>query len=244
MIFLFSSVRWKLLYVMFGIKTKAIQIIERFKNRKLTNDSLIRKLMIYFKADEWGHQANIDTADLGYGWIHYGLIRFLKPKRILCIGSGYGYVPGLLAQACHDNGSGHIDFVDAGYGVNYRRSYTWIGFWKTLEGQLIFTNFGLKKWITLYALTTKVFFQKYPHLRYDYIYIDGDHLYEGVKFDYMHSWAQLRKDGLLVLHDVSIVEEQTEGVYGVNRLWKEITKKNKGIIFEHPVSGLGIIQKI
>jgi len=229
---------------MFGIKTLIREVVTRRKHR-LTNDTLIRGLMNHFKADECGHRADIDFADLGYGWIHYGLVRCQKPNRILAIGSGYGYIPSLLAQACHDNGIGHVDFVDAGYGLELRHAGAWVGFWKTIEGQSIFQTFemgSLKKRITLYNMRTEEFFKKYDNLVYDYIYIDGDHLYKGIKFDVDHALPLLSKGGFLVLHDISILEKQAEGKYGVERVWKEIAKKNY-LEFNHPVSGLGILQK-
>jgi len=36
---------------------------------------------------------------------------------------------------------------------------------------------------------------------FDYIYIDGDHSYEGVKLDLELCWPLLEKGGILVLHD-------------------------------------------
>lgn len=229
---------------MFGIKTS---IKRYFYNKfnpysKLVDEAKIRQLMSHFHADEYGHQANIDTADMGYGWVHYGLIRQYKPKRILCVGSGYGYIPGVLAQACHDNGVGHVDFVDAGYGSAHRNNWTWVGYWKTIEGKLSFKNFGLGNWITLYVLTTKEFARKYPTLVYDYIYIDGGHLYKEVHFDYKTFWPKLRPGGFMSFHDVGIKETQAEGEYGVWKLWKDISYAHS-IIFDHPATGLGIIQK-
>jgi len=230
---------------MFGIKTFCIDLLDRNWRHRLTNDKLIRELMTHFKADERGHQANIDTADMGYGWLHYGLIRHLKPHRILVVGSGYGYIPAVLAQACHDNGYGHVDFVDAGYGHHYRRSYTWVGFWKTIEGQSIFRSFemsSLSTFVTQFLMRTSEFFKKHNNLEYDYIYIDGDHVYKGVKFDVDHSLPLLKQGGFLALHDISIIDPMPEGSYGVNKVWNELVKKNY-LVFHHPISGLGIFQK-
>lgn len=228
---------------MFGIKTalKKLFCLEE-NSRLLVNTNRIRYLMEYFKTHEAGHRANIDTSDMGYGWIHYGFIRLIKPQRVLCVGSGYGYIPAVLAQACHDNGFGHVDFVDAGYGFSHRHNWTWTGYWKTLEGQASFKSFGLGNYITIYLMKTQTFVKKYPSLMYDYIYIDGDHLYGGVSFDYKHLWPRLRTNGFMAFHDVSIKEKQPEGKYGVWKLWKEISGKHS-ITLDHPASGLGIIQK-
>lgn len=224
------------------IKNFITRLLLPVNKRKVANELYIRELMQYFHADEGGHRANIESADLGYGWVHYALIRNLKPTRVLCVGSGFGYVPAILAQACAENHHGHVDFVDAGYGISHRHNFTWVGFWKTLEGQLSFKNFGLGKHINLYLMKTSEFVKKYPELRYQYIYIDGDHLYKGVRYDYDHLWPLLETGGIMAFHDITVKEAQPEGKYGVWRLWNEI-QNGHTIAFPHPKSGLGIIQK-
>ncbi|MBU1033325.1 class I SAM-dependent methyltransferase [Patescibacteria group bacterium] len=234
---------------MFGIKTKILKYLEfshQEKNKKLSNDLRITELMNFFKADEFGHESNIKNADLGYGWIHYGLLRQIKAKKILCVGSRYGYVPAILAQACHDNGFGKVDFVDAGFGDEIEKkgknSWTGKGFWRTKEGKNHFKNFGLENNIQLFVTTTQKFAKKYKSMGYDYIYIDGDHSYEGIKTDFKLFWPMLHEGGLMLLHDISIKETMPEGKYGVWKLWKEKAGENK-IEISYLGSGLGIIQK-
>lgn len=230
---------------MFGIKTK---IIEKYKSSavlrargKLSNDISIESLMKFFVADTFGHRANVEKGDLGYGWIHYGFVRTIKPKKILCVGSRYGYIPAVLAQACRDNGIGHVDFVDAGFGSDDKNHWTGVGYWKTPKGKKSFETYGLKKWITLHVTITEKFAKSHKD-NYDYIYIDGDHSYNGVLRDYKLFWPRLKKDGFMGFHDVSVKGKLPEGEYGVHKLWNSIAKKNS-IIFPFSGSGLGIIQK-
>ena len=162
------------------------------------------------------------------------------------MGSRFGYIPAVLAQACHDNGFGKVDFVDAGFGnpdgQETDNSWTGQGYWKTEKGLNCFDNFGLGKNIQLFITTTQNFAKKYKNKAYDYIYIDGDHSYEGVRRDFDLFWPMLRKEGLMVFHDISIKEKLPEGDYGVWKLWKEEKKKNS-IEFNYLGSGLGILQK-
>jgi len=230
----------------FGVKTKIIQstrsaLIKLVKG-KLSNDITIKHLMEYFGADEYGHQAKIEEADLGYGWIHYSFVRVTKPKNVLCIGSRHGFIAAVLAQACKDNGIGYVDFVDPGYGSEDRNHWTGEGYWKTKEGRECFKNFGLEKWINLHIMTTSEFAKK-TKSRYDYIYIDGDHSYKGVSLDYKLLWPRLENYGFMAFHDVSITDPKPEGQYGIHKLWEKIGKKNAFVLpFEG--SGLGVIQKI
>lgn len=212
-------------------------------SQKLTHDANIKQLMLAFQADEYGHQANTGQADLGYGFVHYGLIRQMKPQTVLCIGSRYGFIPAVLAQACKDNGFGSVYFVDAGLDDSSDHAYTGEGFWRTQQGMKVFEEQKLGKYITTFVTTTKEFARLYPDLTFDYIYVDGDHSYKGALFDYKTFWPKLRPTGLMVFHDVSIKEKLAEGAYGVHQVIKKIQEKNAIIILPFLGSGLGIIQK-
>lgn len=231
---------------MFGIKTKIawkLRSLLVFLTRgKLISDVAIRHLMEYFVADEKGHRANSKKADLGYGWIHYGMIRAIKPKRVLCIGSRHGYVPAILAQACKDNGIGFVDFVDPGYGPENKNHWTGEGYWKTQKGKDCFKKFRLEKWIKLYLMTTEDFVKKSKE-KYNYIYIDGDHSYKGVSLDHKLLWPHLVNFGFMAFHDVSITKQTSEGIYGVHKLWKQIGSK-QSFVLPFKQSGLGVVQKI
>jgi len=231
---------------MFGVKIRGAwvlrDLLSRLTRGKLSLDMTIKHLMEYFGTDEYGHQANLKKADIGYGWIHYGIVRAIKPKRVLCIGSRYGYIPAVLAQACKDSGTGFVDFVDPGYDPKDKNHWTGVGYWKTEKGKECFSNFGLGEWIALYVMTTSEFVKK-SKKKYGYIYIDGDHSYKGVSLDYKLLWPRLMDFGFMVFHDVSITDQMPEGIYGVHKLWKKIANK-QAFILPFKGSGLGAIQKV
>lgn len=228
---------------MFGIKT-ALQNYYRYKKpNKISNDWHILQLMQHFQADEASHQGNTAQADLGYGWLHYGLIRQQKPKNLLCVGSRYGFIPAVMAQACKDNKIGKVDFVDAGYGEDDENHWTGKAYWRTDAGLNCFKDFGLGSHIKIFVQTTAAFAKKYKSKKYDYIYIDGDHSYQGVKFDFKSFWPKLSKGGYLLMHDVSVKGHLPEGEYGVHKLFEEISQTNPHLKIDHDFSGLGILQK-
>lgn len=222
---------------------KILKLLIDLKNKDFLNGKYITDLMIKFRADEYGHRANLERADLGYGWVHYGLLRSIKPHHVLCVGSRHGYIPAVLAQACKDNGFGHVDFVDAGFGGDDDNHWTGEGYWKTPEGQAAFYDFNLHNFITLHVMTTNEFEKKArKRIKYDYIYIDGDHSYEGALRDYQLFWPMLRSGGFMSFHDISIKGHRPEGEYGVWKVWKKIARKN-AFSFEYLGSGLGVVQK-
>jgi predicted O-methyltransferase YrrM len=207
----------------------------------LINTPVSRQLIEYFD----GYQKqNTDPSrgGLGFGLIHYSLIRNSKPKRILCIGSRKGFVPAICALACQDNQYGTVDFVDAGYDSD-NKDHFWggMGLWKRIDQRKYFSIFSIHKHIHLYVMTTEEFISKYKW-NYQYIYIDGDHSYQGAKKDYLFTWKRLETGGFMVFHDITPKFTQDHQQYGVWKLWKELSNKHT-ISFPLKGNGLGIIQK-
>jgi predicted O-methyltransferase YrrM len=56
----------------------------------------------------------------------------------------------------------------------------------------------------------------------DFLFIDGDHTYEGVKEDFEMYSQLVRKGGVVAFHD--IVEHPTETGCEVNKFWKEVKR--------------------
>jgi len=219
------------------------EILHSTFKQSLIKRHISRLLISNFNGDR-GHNINTSQYFLGFGLLHYGIIRNIKPNNILCIGSRKGFIPAILALACKDNAKGHVDFVDAGYDRDNINHWSGIGWWKKVDPNKHFSYLELNTWITTYVMTTKKFAKEYPNRIYEYIYIDGDHSYEGVKLDYSLFWPKLTKYGFMVFHDVYVQYTKNLGHFGVWKLWRELKNNNK-IIFPFPKdSGLGFIQKI
>ena len=74
----------------------------------------------------------------------------------------------------------------------------------------------------------------------DFLFVDGDHTYDGVKTDFEMYGKLVRKDGIIALHD--IVPGPPENVGGVPKFWNEI-KHNFGyveLVKNRNQSGCGI----
>lgn len=195
-----------------------------------------------------GHNLNEGRGELGYALFHYAMISNLRPKRVLCVGSGKGFIPAICALACKDNNQGHVDFVDAGYDETNPNNWGGTGFWKSVDPKKHFSYLGLSEWITTHV-TTSENFAKGSHHRWQYIYIDADHSYEGVKKDYQLFWPRFEKGGFMTFHDV-LLRHHTDpksNHFGVWRFWKELAYRGKITLpFTHSSilpSGLGILQK-
>lgn len=248
-----DSVKWFGLRKLYWIvKHWAVEVVEVLIDRgflypayqqSLVKRSVSRKLVDFYNGDD-GHQTNRTQFFLGFGLIHYAFVRNLRPVNILVIGSRKGFIPATIALACKDNGRGHVDFVDAGFDQDQpARNWSGIGFWKKEDPARHFAKIGIGDHITTHVMQSEEFSAKFPKKRYQYIYIDGDHSYEGVKSDWQLFWPKLDRAGFMVFHDVVATGSMGMGKFGVEKLWKQISKKH-AIIFPFPKSsGLGIVQK-
>lgn len=218
-------------------------IFRPWYQQSLIKRPLSRKLITLYNGDD-GHNINDTQYFLGFGLIHYALIRNTKPARILCVGSRKGYIPAILALACRDNGLGHVDFVDASYDKNEaKKHWSGVGFWKKIVPSEHFSKIRIEKCITTYVMTTQKFSDTFPDRRYQYIYIDGDHSYTGVRRDYDLFWPRLHKGGFMTFHDVVARGYLDKGLFGVWKFWKELRNMHTIILPFPKDSGLGILQK-
>lgn len=199
-------------------------------------------LRTYCFSDEQ-QQADQKTGNLGYGWVHYAMIRTIKPARVLCIGSRLGFVPAVCALACRDNQFGVVDFVDAGYDEAVDMHH-WggAGVWKKVDATRYFNRFHVGSYIRMHVTTTQAF-AKTSHGPWGYISIDGDHSYRGVLHDYTKFWPHLSEGGAMAFHDI-YVKRMGKLIFGVSTLWDRVKKKYPHETMEYPgLCGLGIVRK-
>jgi predicted O-methyltransferase YrrM len=80
----------------------------------------------------------------------------------------------------------------------------------------------------------------------DFLFIDGDHTYEGAKQDYISYMPFVKKGGMIVFHDINPREESKEQLGSV-KLWQELRESNmrtKEIIAgDSRGMGIGILYK-
>jgi predicted O-methyltransferase YrrM len=208
---------------------------------QLEDQSVLSKLKETFAPDgaaEREHNARPDSA--GFGLIHYSLVTNLRPERVLVIGSRHGYVPSILALALKANEFGTIDFVDANYSDDQHGEQIAFGGVENWHGDAAekFSCFGLRDVMNIHIQRSSEFFAKCDS-KYGYIYLDGNHSYEGCRYDFEQSLAIAAPGALIVLHDVAVVQP----TFGVNRLFSELDENLYNKISIPAWPGLGIIQR-
>ncbi|MES2395658.1 MAG: class I SAM-dependent methyltransferase [Bacteroidota bacterium] len=93
--------------------------------------------------------------------------------------------------------------------------------------------------LQFYKQTTDVYFNQLSKTaKFDVIFIDADHSYEGVKKDYDNSLNHINKGGLIIFHDVN-----SDACPGIKRIWSDVKKQYRHWEFIHSKTcGIGVIQ--
>jgi len=140
-----------------------------------------------------------------------------KPWTILEIGTAYGGTLFLFTRvASSDARIISIDLPGGQFGGGYPE-------WKiplyesfALHNQRIY----LIREDSHKSSTTRIIEKILDGESLDFLFIDGDHTYDGVKKDFEIYGRYVRKNGIIAFHD--IVPGPSESVGGVPRFWNEI----------------------
>ena len=194
--------------------------------------------------DTWtaSHGSAPGSSDLGAGMLYYALAYSLRARVCACLGSGGGFVPRLMRQAQRDlrlEGSRTI-LVDGAGDVRPERRAIW----------------GSPNW----TARDSWFRSRYPDVEVvlsltedahrdvfvgggiavDYLHIDADHHYEGVRRDF-DLFAPLVVDGgVITLHDTV----NRRPPCGVPQLVEELRADPRWSVVDFPIRyGTAIVQR-
>ena len=189
---------------------------------------------IFAHAKPLGHNEDAANLNLGFGFLYYGLVRALRPRHVVVIGSGYGFSVVCLALGLKDNGEGSLSFVDPSYSMlKHGPLHTIGGTSQWDDPQRVrehFRRFGVERIVTHFKLTSEEFFGTYrdrglPGI--DLVFIDGNHSYAAVRHDFLAALEHARRNSYLMLHDTNIYVREMVRHAGVKRWLKVIAREPK-----------------
>jgi hypothetical protein len=198
-----------------------------------------------------GHSEEADNLNLGFGFVYYGLVRALRPRHVVVIGSGYGFSVVCLALGLKDNGQGGLSFVDPSYSVFRDGPLRTVGGtaqWDDPQKvRAHFRRFGVERQVTHFKLTSEAFFADYderklPHI--DLAFVDGSHSYADVRHDFLAVLKQARRNSYILLHDTNIYVRELVRHAGVKRWLKALTKHKESFeVIDFPfASGVALVR--
>jgi len=217
-------------------------------------------------AYRWTHGATKEH--LGDALLIYALIQHMRAKIVVCLGSGGGFIPRVMFQAHRDLAIQgifekesewnkiQVYLVDAANGIGGNND------WKDKDS-FFRTNFNTRIILDTTENAYYNFFVK-EDIKIDYLHIDADHSYEGVKKDFELYSKRLSDNGIISIHDTDqafhdnyivsddIKDEFYEPFDGPAKFIKEISKDwvkfnlfNEGIIKDKPSStGITLLKRI
>jgi hypothetical protein len=155
----------------------------------------------------WTHGAT--DLHLGDGLLVYSFIQFIRAKVCVCIGSGGGFIPRLMTQARMDlhsqnifDGKGQPEWGDIGTTIIIDAINGVGGFtdW-TNENSFLRQHFQPQ---VILETSEKAFYDYFirQDIKIDYLHIDGDHSYEGVKKDFELYSSIMAENGIITIHDI------------------------------------------
>jgi hypothetical protein len=208
---------------------------------------------IFQHAKPLGHHEIPGNLNLGFGFLYYGLVRTLRPRHVVVIGSGFGFSVVCLALAMRDNGRGQLTFVDPSYSVLTDGPFKTVGGtaqWDDpVKVRRHFARFGVEDIVTHHRMRSDEFFDRYPELglpEIDLAFVDGSHAFADVRHDFCRTLRHARKNSYLLLHDTNLYVREFVRHAGVKR-WLNIVKREIGLfeVVDLPFSsGVAIVRVV
>jgi predicted O-methyltransferase YrrM len=178
-----------------------------------------------------GHHEDAANLNIGFGFLYYGLVRTLRPRHIVVIGSGFGFSVVCLALGLKDNGRGSLSFVDPSYSALKDGLLNTVGGtaqWnEPAKVHAHFARFGVADRVRHYRMTSEAFFSTYedhglPAI--DLAFIDGNHSFADVRHDFLAVLGRSHRNAYMLLHDTHIYVRELVRHAGVKRWMRHIAR--------------------
>lgn len=170
-------------------------------------------------------------------WLEHGpfamwLVKRMRPRRIVELGTHYGYSYFAMCEAVEQVGLDTQCFaVDTWVGEEHAGQYG-----EEVFDAMVAEN---RKYAHFSTLLRKTFAEALNDIEdgsVDLLHVDGRHFYEDVKEDYK-SWEPKLSDRAVVLFHDTMVRDRGFGVY---RYWAELAERHPSFNFFHG-HGLGVL---
>ncbi|TFE27176.1 class I SAM-dependent methyltransferase [Cohnella luojiensis] len=169
----------------------------------------------------------------GHRRFAYDLVRFMKPRTFVELGTAAGTSFFSICEAVKDGGLGTKCFaVDTWKGDPHTGYYGD----HIYQGVSDHVNREFQGITTLIISTFDEALDKFTDESVDLLHIDGYHTYDAVSHDYTTWLPKLAPNGVILFHDIAL----RGGDVGVYRLWDDLKSVFPYIEFDHSF-GLGVL---
>jgi predicted O-methyltransferase YrrM len=205
----------------------------------------IRKwLLPDWALQDWARLQRIDFSS-GIGdsaWLLYGLVRAMKPAVCVEIGSAKGRSACFIGKGLKDNKSGMLYAIDPHEATQWNDAGAAQSF---EEMQANLHSVGLDGVVTIIRKSSRDVAGEWVR-PIDLLFIDGDHSYEGAKFDWEKFSPHVTPFGVVIFHDTLWEHNRDSKWYrsdmGVPRLVDELRRQGYPVLTFHRDFGLSVLQ--
>ncbi|MDD2482680.1 MAG: class I SAM-dependent methyltransferase [Candidatus Shapirobacteria bacterium] len=177
---------------------------------------------------------DLDWPWAGHKYFAYDLVRNIKPKTIVELGTHKGTSFFSMCQAVKD------EQLDCNlYAIDSWEGDKQAGFYDNTvlnEVKEIKDKFYKSLKINLIKKYFDDALLEFEDNSIDLLHIDGLHTYEAVRHDFNNWISKVKKDGIVMFHDIAEKKED----FGVYKLWDELKNKYSSLEFFHS-HGLGVL---
>lgn len=194
--------------------------------------------------DSWcaSHGAKPGTDDLGAGMLYYALTYSLRAAVCVCLGSGGGFVPRMMRQAQRDLAldPSRTILVDGGNAVPREKREIWGSPVWIAEDSWFRRHFPDVELVLSLTKTAHEEVFVPSGIEIDYLHIDADHHYEGVRLDFDLFAPLVRDDGVITLHDSGNYREPC----GVPKLVERLRREGAYAVAHFPIAyGTALVKR-
>lgn len=232
------------------------------KQNTTTGQEYIEHIPVKYR---WSHGCTEEY--LGDGLLVYSLIMYYKAKTCVCLGSGGGFIPRIMTQARVDlfntgifEGDSSMEWGDIGTTILVDAMNGENGYTDYKDENSFFRHYFTP--ILIEDTTENAYYSYFvkEDIKIDYLHIDADHSYEGVKKDFELYSKLLSPFGIISIHDTDekylkdyILHKGGHSLTGATQLIKELEEEkewelfnffNYGVMKDKPAStGLTVLKK-
>jgi Methyltransferase domain len=194
--------------------------------------------------DSWcaSHGATPGADELGAGMLYYALTYSLRAGVCVCLGSGGGFVPRMMRQAQRDLAlePSRTILVDGADAVAREKREIWGSPSWVAEDSWFRRQFPDVELVVSLTKTAHEEFFVPNSIEIDYLHIDADHHYEGVRLDFDLFAPLVREDGVITLHDSGNYREPC----GVPQLVEDLRRDGAYAVVHLPIRyGTALVKK-
>lgn len=177
-------------------------------------------------------------------WLLYGLVRALKPQIAVEIGSAQGKSACYIGAALKDNGGGKLVAIDPHCPTAWNDTGA-VDSFSTMQSNL------RRARVQDFVEIRRQFSSQAAggwELPIDFLFLDGDHTYEGVKRDWEAFSPFVTKSGIVVFHDTAWEFHRDNPCYrpdmGVPRFVEELRATGFPVVTSFRDFGLSLVQPV